>query len=103
WAFVDPLLGEMRATAIQACTADAALAAAGDGPEADTPRARLKGLSREYDRIAVRYNEALGATIRAGHMRPWSVPATAPPLEVTKRKACLKVAAMPEPEPTPVP
>ena len=94
WAFVRPAMDELRSVAIQACTQELAVRIA---PEAERAReeAHLASIVREYDKLMVNYNERLGETYRAGNRRPWEVPATAPPIEVTQKRACLQAAAMP--------
>ncbi|MGE5596100.1 MAG: hypothetical protein ACM3S1_08710 [Hyphomicrobiales bacterium] len=95
WQFVDPLLAEMKTTAIRACTREGALKVIPDpNGEGD-----LKAIRHEYDLLAIRYNNAIGELDRQGLGRPAGVPATAPAIEAMKRKACLDVEKMPEPDP----
>ncbi|MCC7366418.1 MAG: hypothetical protein IT303_18825 [Dehalococcoidia bacterium] len=94
WGFVEPALAGMRATAIRVC-GQQLLVAASTGLSRPSEELQLAAIVQEYERQMVAYNDQVGATFRAGNRRPWSVPAVAPPLEVTQENACLKAAAMP--------
>jgi len=91
WGWVSPSLAGMGAVAIQLCTTDAAIAAA-SGPPQLLLQARQAELAEEYDRRAADYDARLAEHVANGERRPWDIPAAAPPVSVTKGRACAKLA-----------
>jgi hypothetical protein len=100
WAWVNPALAGMSAVAIQLCTTDVALAAAA-GPQQLLLQGRLDELTDEYARQAEDYDARLAEHVANGERRPWDIPAAAPPVSVTKGRACAKLAP-PEARPKPL-
>lgn len=91
WGWVSASLAGMGSVAIQLCTADVAIAAA-PAPQQILLESRRDQLLEEYDRQAADYDSRLAEHVANGERRPWDIPAAAPPVTVTKGRACAKLA-----------
>lgn len=94
WTFVSGAIANLNATAVQICSAEAAMNAAADPAVQQRWQTQQITLMAKYETAASDYDALVSERIEAGSRRPWDVSPVAPPVSVSKDHACLKVAAV---------
>jgi len=78
----------LKATAINVCSAEKAVAAATSDSERSQRQTQVLAFEQNYARIAASYNAAMANAFAAKYVRPSDLPEHAPTLAETKAKVC---------------
>jgi len=99
WAFVPDAIANFGATALQVCTAEAAIQNAKTPADSARWQEQQVVLEARYDQAAKVYNQNVGDALAEGNTRPWDVSPVAPSVDVSKSRTCLKQPPVPTPPP----
>lgn len=90
WQFVQDSMGQLGATALQVCSAEAALRNATTEAEKQRWQSQQLQLMAQYEKQAQQYDGEVSARKAAGARRPWDVSPVAPSVGVMKERSCLQ-------------
>lgn len=101
WNFVPGALANFGASALQICTAEAAIQNAKTPADSARWQEQQVVLEARYDQAAKAYDDAVSNAVAAGNMRPPDIAPVAPSVDISKSRTCLKQPPVPTPAASP--